>query len=34
MDYDIDNYVGTLEHIIKKKLKMYNLLNRKLMKLK
>ena len=34
MDYDIDLYVNTLEQIIKKKQKMYNLLNRKLEKFK
>ena len=30
MDYDIDMYVKRLETIIKKKLKMYNLLSSKL----
>lgn len=30
MDYDIDLYVKKLEYIIKKKLKMYNLLAKKL----
>ena len=30
MDYDIDLYVKKLEYIIKKKLKMYNLLSKKL----
>jgi hypothetical protein len=30
MDYDIDLYVKKLEGVIKKKLKMYNLLSRKL----
>lgn len=30
MDYDIDLYVKKLEGVIKKKLKMYNLLSKKL----
>ena len=34
VDYDIDLYVDKLENIIKKKLKIYNLLNRKLLKFK
>lgn len=34
MDYDIDLYVKKLELVIKKKLKMYNLLNKKLQKFK
>ena len=34
MDYDIDHYVATLEQLVKKKLKIYNLLNSKLTKLK
>lgn len=34
MDYDIDEYVEKLELVIKKKLKMYNLLNKKLIKFK
>ena len=29
IDYDIDSYVEKLESVIKKKLKMYNLLSRK-----
>lgn len=29
MDYDVDNYVDKLEVVIKKKLKMYNLLSKK-----
>ena len=34
MDYDIDHYVYSLEGLINKKLKIYNLLNNKLHKLK
>jgi kinesin family protein 2/24 len=34
MDYDIDEYVNRLESVIKKKLKIYNLLNKKLDKFK
>jgi kinesin family protein 2/24 len=34
MDYDIDLYVLKLEPLIKKKLKMYNLLSKKLEKFK
>jgi kinesin family protein 2/24 len=30
VDYDVDTYVGSLELFIKKKLKIYNLLNKKL----
>ena len=30
VDYDVDGYVSNLELFIKKKLKIYNLLNRKL----
>jgi kinesin family protein 2/24 len=30
IDYDVDNYVDKLEQIIKKKLKIYNILNKKL----
>ena len=30
MDYDIDLYVKKLENVIKKKLKMYNFLSKKL----
>ena len=29
MDYDVDSYVDKLESIIKKKMKMYEVLNRK-----
>ena len=29
MDYDVDSYVDKLEGIIKKKMKMYEVLNRK-----
>ena len=29
MDYDVDSYVDKLEAVIKKKLKMYNLLSKK-----
>jgi hypothetical protein len=29
MEYDVDTYVGGLEQVIKKKLKMYNLLSKK-----
>lgn len=34
MDYDIDNYVETLDSVLKKKFKIYNLLNKKLEKFK
>ena len=34
MDYDIDSYVEKLELVLKKKFKIYNLLNRKLEKFK
>ena len=34
MDYDIDLYVKKLETVIKKKLKMYNLLSKRLEKFK
>ncbi len=34
MDYDIDSYVEKLELVLKKKFKIYNLLNRKLERFK
>lgn len=34
MDYDVDSYVDKLEGIIKKKMKMYEVLNRKVQNFK